>query len=58
MDFSVVLGSPAIGNGKVIPELKDDYFGHPRPANARPTIGAMEYFAENPAALGRGSPRD
>lgn len=44
MDFSVVSGSPAIGNGKKLPGLKDDFFGQPRPVKDRPTIGAVEYW--------------
>ncbi len=42
-DFRLDRQSPAIGRGTPIEGLTNDYRGHPRPANAPPTIGAFEY---------------
>ncbi|HWE97968.1 MAG TPA: right-handed parallel beta-helix repeat-containing protein [Tepidisphaeraceae bacterium] len=36
-------GSPAIGRGEAIPEVKVDFSGHPRPAGVAPDIGAQQH---------------
>ncbi|HLI86687.1 MAG TPA: right-handed parallel beta-helix repeat-containing protein [Bryobacteraceae bacterium] len=47
-DFHLQAGSPAIGNGVPIPNLTYDFDGNPRPQNAPPDIGALQY--QPPAA--------
>jgi parallel beta-helix repeat protein len=41
-DMHPMTGSVALGAGIALPEVTDDYFGHPRPQGERPTIGAVQ----------------
>jgi parallel beta-helix repeat protein len=46
-DFRFTKQSPCIGAGKVFEDLKDDFFGRPRPAGKAPSMGAIEYDPED-----------
>lgn len=46
-NFKLDRHSPAIGRGKRIEGLERDFFGRPRPKDAPPTIGAVEFTEDD-----------
>ncbi|MBD3392005.1 MAG: hypothetical protein GF418_08025 [Chitinivibrionales bacterium] len=46
-DFRVLADSLAIGAGKRLKEVTEDFLGRSRPGNRPPTIGAIEFFGDD-----------